>query len=100
MKVDYWISTKKIQLKENSMENSAEKNLKENSQFNELWNFSIKQKRKKKTNSKSKSFFFVSFVWNPLLKTLYDLFESVSELESCWTYCLNLPFELPFDIAH
>ena len=27
------------QLKENSTENSAEKNFKEDSQFNELWNF-------------------------------------------------------------
>ena len=31
MKVDYWSSTKKIQLKENSTENSAEKKLKEDS---------------------------------------------------------------------
>ena len=36
MKVDYWSSTKKIQLKENSIENSAEKNLKEDSKFQEL----------------------------------------------------------------
>ena len=49
MKVDYWGSTKKIQLKENSTDNSAEKNLKENSKFNELWNFSIKKKKKKNT---------------------------------------------------
>ena len=48
MKVDYWSSTKKIQLKENSTENYAEKNLKENSKFNELWNFSMKQKMKRK----------------------------------------------------
>ena len=31
MKVNHWSSTKKIQLKENSTENSAEKNLKEDS---------------------------------------------------------------------
>ena len=48
MKVNYWSSTKKIQLKENSTENSTEKNLKENSKFNELRNFSIRQKKKKK----------------------------------------------------
>ena len=48
MKVDYWSSTKKIQLKEDSTENSAEKNLKENSKFNELWNFLIKEKKKRK----------------------------------------------------
>ena len=42
MKVDNWSSTKKMQLKENSTENSAEKNLKEDSKFNDLWNFSIK----------------------------------------------------------
>ena len=47
MKVDYWSSTKKIQLKENSTENYAEKNLKENSKFNELWNISIKKKKRK-----------------------------------------------------
>ena len=46
MKVDYVSSTKKIQLKENSTENSAEKNLKEDSKFKELWNFSIKKKNK------------------------------------------------------
>ena len=48
MKVDNWSSTKKIQLKENSTENSAEKNFKEDSKFNELYNFSIKQKKKRK----------------------------------------------------
>ena len=48
MKVDYWSSTKEIQLKEYSTENYAEKNLKENSKFNELWNFSLKQKKKRK----------------------------------------------------
>ena len=32
------------QLKENSTENSAEKNFKENSQLNKLWNISTKQK--------------------------------------------------------
>ena len=33
---------------ENSTENSAEKDFKEDSKFNELWNFSIRQKKKKK----------------------------------------------------
>ena len=36
------------QLKENSTENSAEKNLKGHSQLNELWNISTKQKKKRK----------------------------------------------------
>ena len=36
------------QLKENSTENSAEKNFKEDSQFNELWNISTKQRKEKK----------------------------------------------------
>ena len=40
------------QLKENSTENSAEKNFKEDSQFNELWNISTKQKKKKKKKEK------------------------------------------------
>ena len=35
-------------LKENSTENSAEKYFKEDSQINELWNISIKQKKKKR----------------------------------------------------
>ena len=48
MKVDYWSSTKKIQLKENSTENSAKKNLKKRRKFKELWNFSIKQQKKRK----------------------------------------------------
>ena len=54
MKVDYWSFTKKNQLKENSTDNSAEKNLKEDSKFNELWNFSIKFKKKKKKRRKEK----------------------------------------------
>ena len=37
------------QLKENSTENSAEKNFKEDSQFNELWNISTNKKEKKNT---------------------------------------------------
>ena len=45
MKVDKWISTKKIQLKENSTENSEEKDRKEDSKFKELWDFSIKQRK-------------------------------------------------------
>ena len=36
------------QLKENSTKNSAEKNFKEDSQSNELWNISTKQKKKRK----------------------------------------------------
>ena len=36
------------QLKENSTENSAGKNLKKDSQLNELWNVSIKKKKEKK----------------------------------------------------
>ena len=48
MKSNYWSSTKKIQLNKNSTENSAEKNLEENSKFNELWNFSLQQQKKYK----------------------------------------------------
>ena len=57
MKVDCWSSTKKIQLKENSTENSAEKNLKEDSKFNELWNFSIKEKKEKKNTEIQRTLF-------------------------------------------
>ena len=42
------------QLKENSTENSAEKNFKEDSKLNENWNISTKQKNKRKySNSKN-----------------------------------------------
>ena len=42
------------QLKENSNENSAEKNFKEDSKLNEHWNISTKLKRKEKySNSKN-----------------------------------------------
>ena len=46
------------QLKENSTENSAEKNFKEDSQLNELWNISTKQKRKEKKILKFKELYF------------------------------------------
>ena len=47
MQVDYWSSTKKIQLKENSTENSTERNFKGKIlKFKKLWNFSMKQKKK------------------------------------------------------
>ena len=73
MKFDYWSSIKKIQLKENSTENSAEKNLKEDSKFNE-----IKQKRKEKyTNSKELCF----------LDTLSDTFPA-----NCTKICNSLSF--------
>ena len=49
----------KIQLGESSTENSAEKNLKEDSKFNELWNFSIKQKKKKKKNTQIQKTLFL-----------------------------------------
>ena len=44
------------QLKENSTENSAEKNFKEDSKLNELWRISTKLKREEKY-SNSKNFF-------------------------------------------
>ena len=105
MKIDYWSSTKKIQQKENSTENSAEKNLKENSKFNELWNFFPDTLSDKFPANCIKnlqhfifsiSFFLISLYKIPL-KNLYCqcyLFEQISELESCRTYCLNLPFEI------
>ena len=54
----YW---KKSQLKENSTENSAEKNLKEDSKFNELRNFSIKQKNSNSKNFVSRTLSQISF---------------------------------------
>ena len=58
MKIDDWSSTKNIQLKENSTENSAEKNFKEKSKFKQLLNFSIKQKKKKRKILKFKELSF------------------------------------------
>ena len=55
MKVDYWSPTKKIQLKENSTESSAENNLKENLNSKNpetfLWNKKKKKKKEKYSNS-------------------------------------------------
>ena len=51
MKVDYWSTTKKIKLKENSTGISAGKKLKEDLKFKEIWNISIKQKKKKKKST-------------------------------------------------
>ena len=47
MKVDYWSSTKKIQLKESSTENSVEKNFKEdsNSKNSETFRWTTKEKK-------------------------------------------------------
>ena len=84
MQVNYWSSTKKIQLKENSTENSAEKNIKENCKFNELWNFSLKQKKEKKRKIlKFKELFF---------QTLSDKFPA-----NCTNICetiVSIPFFL------
>ena len=101
-----------------------EKNLKEDSKFNELWNFSLKQNKKKKIRKILKfkelyfpdtlldkfpanytkiyntlSFLSLSFsflLYKILFQKLYCLrylFELVSELETCGTYCLNLHTE-------
>ena len=43
-------------LKENSTENSAEKNFKEESQLNELWNVSTKQNKKKKKKKRKEKY--------------------------------------------
>ena len=131
----------KFYQKENPTENSAEKNFKEYSQLNELWNISTKQKRKRKilkfkelwnisrrqkiltfkelfsSDTLSDKFlqivlkFATLYLFYPFLscffcikfpfKKLYCLcylFESVSELESCGIYCLNLPFG--FSVTH
>ena len=45
------------QLKENSTENSAKKNFKEESQFNELWNISTNKKKKKKNTQIQRTLF-------------------------------------------
>ena len=48
MKVDYRSSTKKIQLKENSTDNSAEKYCKENSKLMNFETFRYKKKKRKR----------------------------------------------------
>ena len=44
------------QLNENSIENSAEKNFKEDSQFNEFWNSLIKQNKTKKQKKRKEKY--------------------------------------------
>ena len=98
------------QLKENSTENSAEKNFMENSQLNELWNVSTKKKKCSNSEILSVpanctnifnplSFLFLSFLFL-LYKILFlncvIFFEPVSELESYGTYCLNLPYSVKY----
>ena len=63
------------QLKENSTENSTEKNFKEDSQFKELWSLSTKKKKKKKTRK--------------ILKFKKTLFPGHSQISSSKLY-LNL----------
>ena len=109
------------QLKENSTENSAEKNFRQDSQFNEPWNISTKQKKKilkfkelyfpDTLSDKFQQialkfatlylfylflscFLYIKFLFKKKLYCLCYLFESVSELKYCGTYCLNLPFEI------
>ena len=105
------------QLKENSTENSAEKNFKEDSQFNELWNISTKQKKKKKKKKKRKILKFKELCFSDPLSdkfqqialkfaTLYLFYPFLScyffwnsflkTLLSCGTDCLNLLFEITF----
>ena len=69
------------QLKENSTENAAENNFKEDSQFKELWNISTKQKRNEKY---SNSMNFVS--------------RTLSQISSCKLYenLQHFIFSLPF----
>ena len=61
MNVNYWSSTKKIQLKENSTENSAVKNLKEDSKLMNSETFRWNKKEKKKTQIQR-----TLFSWNSL----------------------------------
>ena len=92
MKVDYWSSTKKIQLKENSTENSAEKNPKENLKFNVLWNISIKKKNKK--NSQIQRNCFLDTLSDKFLQialkfaTLYVFHPFLSHF-----FCIKFPFK-------
>ena len=63
------------QLKENSTEISAEKILKEDSEFKELWNISSKQKQKKKKEKKRKILKFKELC---LPDTLTDNFQQIA----------------------
>ena len=93
MKVDFWISTQKIKLKENSTENSLEKNLKEYSKFNELRNFLIKQRKWRK---------ILKFKELCLPDTLSDKFHTnCFQICNTWSFypflshffCIKFPFK-------
>ena len=79
---------------ENSTKNSAEKNLKEDSKFNELWNFSINKKIRKEKYSNSKNFVSltlsqISFLQIALkFATLYLFYPFLSRF-----FCINFPFK-------
>ena len=92
MKVDYWNSTSKIQLKENSTENFAEKNLKEDSKFNELWKFSMKQKKKKK-NTQIQRTYFPDTLSDMFLANCTKIFNTLYFLSFSFSFLLyNIPF--------
>ena len=84
------------QLKENSTENSAEKNFNEDSQFNELWNISTKKKKKKKKRKilKLNEICFPDILSDKFkqivleLATLYLFYPFLSRF-----FCLKFPFK-------
>ena len=109
------------QLKENSIDNSAEKKLCRRLAISWTLKHFYKTKKKRKIPIQRNVFldtlsdkfqkialkFATLSLFYPFLSCFFcikfllknfivcvNLFESVSELESCGTYCLNLPFEL------
>ena len=75
------------QLKENSTENSPEKNFKEDLQLNQLWNISTKQKKKKKKKKEKKN--------TQILKTtLSDKFLQIAQ--NFQHFIFSIPFFFRF----
>ena len=77
---------------ENSTENSVEKYLKENSKFKELWNFLIKQKKKRKI-LKFKELCFLDILSDKFQQILQKLYNSLSFLSLSFSFLL---YKIPF----
>ena len=79
-------------LKENSTENSAGKNFKEDSQFNELWNISTKLKKKRKI-LEFKELCFLDTLSDKFLQIVLKICNTLSFLFLSFSFLL---YKIPF----
>ena len=80
------------QLKENSTEKTAEKNLKKDSELNELWNILTKQKKKEKY-SNSKNFVSRTLSQISLPQIVLKIYNTLSFLSLFFSFPL---YKIPF----